>query len=94
MPHRRDEQRQHAAPAAPPRKRSAQRLLEDRHDRRATLVTSQLPFNHWHEAIGNPRLADAILDRLMHQAHRITLKGASMRARSRNSRTDTKEDQE
>jgi DNA replication protein DnaC len=56
-------------------------LLEDRHDRRATIVTSQLPVDHWHEAIGNPTLADAILDRLVHNAYKIILTGESMRKR-------------
>lgn len=54
-------------------------VLEDRYDRRATLVTSQLPFDHWHAVVGDSTFADAIMDRLVHQAHRITLKGASMR---------------
>ena len=56
-------------------------LLEDRHDCRATIVTSQLPVEHWHEAIGEPTLADAILDRLVHNAYKIALKGESMRKR-------------
>lgn len=56
-------------------------LLDDRHDQRSTLVTSQLPVDHWHEVIGDPTLADAILDRLVHSAYRITLKGESMRKR-------------
>lgn len=56
-------------------------LLEDRYQKRATLVTSQLPLEHWHEYIGNPTLADAILDRLVHGAHILTLKGGSMRKR-------------
>ncbi|HEY7490214.1 MAG TPA: IS21-like element helper ATPase IstB [Candidatus Tectomicrobia bacterium] len=56
-------------------------VLEDRHDRRSTLVTSQFPVAHWHEAIGNPTLADAILDRLVHNAYKITLQGESMRKR-------------
>jgi DNA replication protein DnaC len=56
-------------------------LLEDRHDRRATIVTSQLPVDHWHEAIGHPTLADAILDRLVHNAYKISLTGDSMRKR-------------
>jgi DNA replication protein DnaC len=56
-------------------------LLDDRHGRRSTLITSQLPVDHWHEVIGDPTLADAILDRLVHNAYRITLKGESMRKR-------------
>jgi hypothetical protein len=55
--------------------------LEDRHDRRATMVTSQLPIAHWHEAIGDPTLADAILDRLVHNAYKIALQGDSRRKR-------------
>lgn len=54
-------------------------ILEDRHDLRSTLVTSQLPVKHWHERIGDQTLADAILDRLVHTAHKIELKGESMR---------------
>jgi len=54
-------------------------VLEDRHDRKSTLVSSQFPLEHWHEAIGNPTLADAILDRLVHNAYKIILKGESMR---------------
>ena len=54
-------------------------VLDDRHDRRSTLITSQLPVEHWHKIIGDPTFADAILDRLVHNAYRITLKGESMR---------------
>jgi DNA replication protein DnaC len=54
-------------------------VIEDRTGRRATLVTSQLPLEHWHEVVGDATFADAILDRLVHHAHRIPLKGASMR---------------
>ena len=54
-------------------------ILEDRHQRTSTIVTSQLPVKHWHEIIGNPTLADAILDRLVHNAYSIELKGESMR---------------
>jgi DNA replication protein DnaC len=53
--------------------------LEDRYDRRATMVTSQLPVEHWHAALGAPTLADAILDRLVHNAYKMNLRGASMR---------------
>jgi DNA replication protein DnaC len=59
-------------------------ILEDRHALRSTLVTSQLPVEHWHEIIGNPTLADAILDRLIHNAYRINLKGESMRKNKTN----------
>lgn len=54
-------------------------ILDDRYASRATVVTSQLPIEHWHEALGDPTLADAILDRLVHNAHRIPLQGKSMR---------------
>lgn len=54
-------------------------LMEDRHGNRSTLITSQVPIQKWHAAIGDPTLADAILDRLLHNAHRLQLKGESMR---------------
>lgn len=54
-------------------------LMEDRHGSRSTLITSQVPVQKWHAAIGDETLADAILDRLLHNAHRINLKGESMR---------------
>lgn len=56
-------------------------IVEDRHDRRATIITSQLPVEHWHDALGDPTLADAILDRLVHNAYKIALHGESMRKR-------------
>ena len=59
-------------------------ILEDRHGLKSTLVTSQLPVEHWHEQIGDPSLADAILDRLVHSAHKIKLKGESMRKKRAN----------
>ena len=54
-------------------------ILEDRHQRASTIVTSQLPVEQWHEIIGSPTLADAILDRLVHNAHRLPMTGESMR---------------
>lgn len=54
-------------------------ILEDRHNIRSTIVTSQVPVENWHEIIGDPTIADAILDRLVHNAYKITLKGESMR---------------
>jgi len=56
-------------------------ILEDRHDARSTIVTSQLPLDKWHHIIGDPTLADAILDRLVHNAYKVNLKGESMRKR-------------
>ncbi|MCI0557991.1 MAG: IS21-like element helper ATPase IstB [Nitrososphaera sp.] len=55
-------------------------ILEDRYDRRSTIVSGQLPTDNWHDAIGDPTIADAILDRLVHNAHKIKLKGPSKRA--------------
>ena len=54
-------------------------IIEERHPVRATIVASQLPVDHWHEAIGSATIADAILDRLLEKSHRICLKGESMR---------------
>jgi hypothetical protein len=54
-------------------------ILEDRHGRGSTIVTSQVDVKHWHEMIANPTVADAILDRLVHNAHRLNLAGESMR---------------
>lgn len=59
-------------------------ILEDRHGLKSTLVTSQLPIDLWHEQIGDPTLADAILDRLVHNAHKIKLNGDSMRKKNAN----------
>lgn len=57
-------------------------ILDDRYAKRATIVTSQLPFDHWHDVLGDATFADAILDRLMNNAHRITLKGPSLRRKN------------
>lgn len=54
-------------------------VLEDRHERRATIVCSQLPVERWHAWLGEPTVADAILDRLVHRSYRLVLKGGSMR---------------
>ena len=56
-------------------------VLDDRHGQRSTIVTSQLPVAHWHDAIGDATMADAILDRLVHNAHLLELKGESLRKR-------------
>ena len=54
-------------------------ILEDRHARTSTLMVSQLPVSSWHEVIGEPTIADAICDRIVHGAHRINLEGDSVR---------------
>jgi DNA replication protein DnaC len=54
-------------------------IVEDRHELKATLITSQLAVKHWHDYIGESTVADAMLDRLLHQAHKLELKGESMR---------------
>jgi len=67
------------APLADEQRRDLLEIIEDRHGRKSTLVVSQIPVEKWHGAIGNPTIADAILDRLVHNAYRIALKGDSMR---------------
>lgn len=71
------------APFTDEQRRDFLELLDDRHEKSSTIVTSQLPVKLWHEAIGDKTLADAILDRLVHNAYRLELKGDSMR-KSRN----------
>jgi DNA replication protein DnaC len=53
-------------------------IFDDRYDRRSTLITSQLPIEQWHAYLEDPTLADAILDRLIHNSYRLALKGDSM----------------
>jgi DNA replication protein DnaC len=67
------------APLTDPERRDLLEVIEDRHGASSTILTSQLPIENWHEHIGDPTIADAILDRLIHNAHRINLKGGSMR---------------
>ena len=67
------------APLSEPERRDIWEICEDRYQVRSTILTSQLPVSRWHEQIGDPTLADGILDRLVHNAHRIEMKGDSMR---------------
>jgi DNA replication protein DnaC len=67
------------APVTLDQARDLLEIVDDRHGRGSTIVTTQLPIEHWHEMIPNPTIADAILDRLVHNAHRLILKGESMR---------------
>jgi len=71
------------SPLADQSKRDLLEILEDRYDKKSTLITSQLPVDQWHAYIDEPTLADAILDRLVHNSYRVTLKGGSMRKQKR-----------
>lgn len=70
-------------PLADSERRDLYAIVEERHDLRSTIATSQLPVEAWHRAIGDPNLADSILDRLTSQAHRIALSGESRRSARR-----------
>ena len=59
-------------------------ILEDRYDRKSIIITSQLPFKTWYEYLGEPTLGDAIMDRLTAGAHKLELKGDSLRKHKRN----------
>jgi len=74
------------APLRDGERRDLIEVVEDRSERASTLIASQLPSKNWHAVIGDPNLADSICDRLLHNAHRIELKGPSIR----NTRTDSK----
>lgn len=67
------------APLTDEQRRDLFEILEDRYGRKSTIAVSQLPVEKWHDAIGHPTLADAILDRLLHNGYKIALKGESMR---------------
>ncbi len=58
-------------------------LIEDRHDQKATIIASQIPISKWYEVIGEGTIADAILDRIVHSAHRISLNGESLRKKNK-----------
>jgi DNA replication protein DnaC len=66
-------------PLSAEQRRDLLEIVDDRHGRASTIVTSQVPVEHWHEHIGNPTIADAVLDRLVHGAHRLALSGESLR---------------
>ena len=66
-------------------------LLEDRYNVRSTIVASQIPPEKWHETIKDPTVADAVLDRLIHNSYRINLKGESMRRRNADLTEEVKE---
>ena len=64
-------------------------IIDDRASHRATIITSQLPIEHWHEWIGDQTVADAMLDRLMQSHHRFTLEGESLRKKNPPAKTGT-----
>jgi DNA replication protein DnaC len=66
-------------------------IIEDRHGKRSTIITSQLPIKLWHDVIGEKTIADAILDRIVHNAHRLELKGESLRKKWAKKETETNE---
>lgn len=63
-------------------------IIEDRHGRASTVITSQVPVSKWHEIIGEQTMADAILDRIVHDAHRLELKGESLRKKAQPKKDD------
>ncbi len=67
------------APLKDSERRDFLEVCDDRYQRRSLILTSQMPVAHWHEQIGDPTIADSILDRLLHNAYRLELKGESMR---------------
>ena len=62
-------------------RRDLMEVVDDRHQRASTILVTQIPIERWHDTIGDPTYADAILDRLVHNAYRIELRGDSMRRR-------------
>lgn len=80
------------SPLTEDHRRDLLELLDDRHDKRSTIITSQIPIKLWHETISNETLADAILDRLVHNAYRLEMSGESMRKiRSQDGKNTNKE---
>ena len=67
------------APLSDPERRELLEVIEDRQGLSSTIIVSQVPIGNWHESIGDPTIADAILDRLIHNAHKFDLEGDSMR---------------
>ncbi len=69
------------APMTSENRRDLLEILDDRYEKKSTLITSQLPVEKWHRYLEDPTLADAILDRVVHNAYKLELKGESMRKR-------------
>lgn len=82
------------APLQESERREVWEICEDRYQTRSTILTSQLPVSRWHEQIGDPTIADGILDRLVHNAHRIEMRGESMRKKRNPPREENDEKKE
>jgi DNA replication protein DnaC len=82
------------APLNEAERREIWEICEDRYQTRSTILTSQLPVSRWHEQIGDPTIADGILDRLVHNAHRIEMRGESMRKKRNPPRDESDEKKE
>ncbi|MDP3197663.1 IS21-like element helper ATPase IstB [Tabrizicola sp.] len=80
------------APIADQTQRDLLEILDDRYDKKSTILTSQLPVEQWHACLGDPTLADAILDRLVHNSYRLNLSGDSMRKRKTKNTASTTAD--
>ena len=79
------------APLTDEQRRDLLEIIEERYDRRSTLIASQLHSDHWHDIIGDPTIADAILDRLVHNAHKLCLKTKESKRKDPSIETETKE---
>ena len=82
------------APMSAPERRDLLEVIEERHSLSSTIVSTQLPIESWHDNIQDPTIADAILDRLIHNAHKINLKGESMRKLRSNTPTGGRKNSE
>lgn len=69
-------------PLSSDQRRDRLEIVEDRYEKGSLLMTRQVPVARWHELIGDPTIGDAILDRVIHRAHRVELKGPSLRKRN------------
>ena len=76
-------------PLSDDERRSFLEVCDDRYGRRSTVLTSQLPVDSWHAQIGDPTIADSILDRLVHNAYRIEMNGESMRKKNNHAASDS-----
>ena len=80
------------APMTDAERRDLLEVVEERHGHASTIITSQLPIEHWHAWIGDVTIADAIMDRIMQTHHRITLTGESLRQKSKTSKQEKNTD--